>query len=109
MYTKTMANAKRILIETETTETLRLTITGPYTKRSHCTTCGRIEEMLDLNSAADISGTPARELIALLQNGQLHSPESDDGHLLVCRASLEDAINRDDGLRPATLRLQESL
>ena len=104
-----MANAKKILIETETTETLRLRITGPQAIRMYCPECEAVEEMLDLNSAADVSGAAARELIRQVQDGQLHSPESPNGHLLICRASLEEAINREEVLRPAVIRIEENL
>lgn len=94
-----ISNAKKILIETETTETFRLRITGPQTMRSYCPECGRIEEMLDLNSAADASGSAARELLGLIAASVLHSPETARGHLLICRGSLEEAINDDSRLR----------
>lgn len=104
-----MADAKKILIETETTETFRLRITGPQATRMYCPECGTVEEMLDLNSAADVSGAAARELIGHLEDGRLHSPENANGHLLVCRASLEEAINRNDVLRPAVIPIEENL
>ena len=53
--------------------------------------------MLDLNVAADVSGIPARELVKRVETGLLHSPENSDGHLVVCRASLERQINDDPG------------
>jgi hypothetical protein len=64
--------------------------------------------MLDLNSAADISGAPARDLLLRVESGELHSPEDTSGHLLICRRSLERAINQDDRLRPQPFSLQEN-
>jgi hypothetical protein len=104
-----MANAKKILIESETTETFRLRITGPQAMRSYCSVCGTIEEMLDVNSAADVSGAAAREIVRRLELGELHAPEISSGHLLICRGSLEKAINTDKHLRPALMVLKESL
>ena|SRR5688500_7407164 len=104
-----MANAKKILIESETTETFRLRITGAQTMRSYCSECGTIEEMLDVNSAADISGAAAREIFLRVELGELHAPEISSGHLLICRASLEQAINADKHLRPAPMVLKGSL
>ncbi len=95
-----LGNAKKILIETETLETFTLRMTGPHAVRLYCDRCRTMEEMLDLNVAADVSGAPARELIRRVESGVLHSPESTSGHLLVCRASLEREINDDPGLRP---------
>jgi len=108
MYTKTMASAKKILIESETTETFRLSVSGPATITGHCEACCAIDEMLDLNAAADISGVSARELIRLLELGEIHSPETQNGHLLVCRGSLEAAINRGDRFGPRPLLLKKS-
>jgi hypothetical protein len=104
-----MVNAKKILIESETTETFRLRITGPQTIRSYCSECGRVEEMLDLNSAADISGAAAREIFSRVELGELHAPEIASGHLMICRGSLEQAINTDTQLRPALMVSKESL
>jgi hypothetical protein len=101
MYTKTMVSAKKILIESETTETFRLRVTGPQMVRLHCPECDAIEEMLELNTAADIAGVTARELLDMLAASVLHSAETTRGHLLICRASIENAINSDARLAPA--------
>ena len=109
MYTKQMANSKRILIESETTETFRLRVSGPQVARLYCPECETVEEMVDLNSASDISGTAARELLGLIVAGALHSPDTARGHLLICRASLEAAINVDSRFRNGALMLKENL
>lgn len=88
-----MVSARKILIETNTTETVRLRVTGPQAMRLFCRDCGAVEEMLDINLAADVSGTSARDLIRRIECGGLHSPDSVNGYLLVCRASLESEIN----------------
>ena len=109
MYIKTVAKAKKILIETETTETFRLQITGPTATRSYCPECETVEELLDLNSAADVSGATAREIFSRVEQGELHSPESSNGHLLICRASLEQAMNARQQELPGPRVLKESL
>jgi len=109
MYNKPTLNAKRILIESETTETLRVRLIGPTTVRVFCTDCEAMEDMLDLNSAADISGTTARDLLTRVESRELHSPEISSGHLLICRASLELSINADRALRKAALMLEENI
>ena len=106
---KTVEKVKKILIESETTETVRLKINGPQTSRLYCQECDAVEEMLELNSAADVTGIPARDVLELLAKSVLHSPETTTGHLLICRASLELAINADSRLRPAPMLLKESL
>ena len=93
MYTKPMVNAKRILIETDTTETFRVRITGSRAVRLYCRDCEATDEMLDLNAAADVLGASAREIVTRVESGELHAPEVSSGHLLICRASLERATN----------------
>ena len=108
MYTKPMVNTKKILIVSDTTETFRLRIAGSQTVRSYCPDCDSIEEMIDLNAAADVSGAAAREIVTRVESGELHAPDMPSGHLLICRASLETAINADERLRPITM-LQEKI
>lgn len=102
-------NTKKILIETESFETFTLRITRRDAIRLYCDTCRAIEEMLDLNVTADVTGVSAREILGLVESSVLHSPETTGGHLLICRASLEDAINTDTRLRPAPVLLKGSL
>ena len=109
MYNKRALNTKKILIETETTEILRVRLIGPTTVRVFCTDCEAMEEMLDLNSAADISGTTARDLLTRVESRELHSPEISSGHLLICRASLERSINADPAWQDAALMLEENI
>ena len=101
-------NTKKILIETQSREVFRLRIIGPEIARLYCKRCEKIEEMLDLNSAADISGAAARDLLRRVESGELHSPEDTSGHLLICRRSLEQAINQDVRLRPQAFELEEN-
>lgn len=101
-------NTKKILIETESREVFRLRIIGPEIARLYCEYCKKVEEMLDLNSAADISGAPARDLLLRAESGELHSPEDASGHMFICRRSLERAINQDETLRPHAFELEEN-
>lgn len=86
-----ISNAKKILIETDRTETLILR-TGPRLTRFHCAECLQEVAMLDLNSAVTISGRGARELIRCLDSGELHSSQTSDGYLLICFRSLNGII-----------------
>lgn len=101
-------NTKKILIETESREVFRLRIIGPEIETLYCECCQKVEEMLDLNSAADISGAAARDLLKRVEAGELHSPEGGNGHLVICRGSLEREINNDLRLRPDAERWQKS-
>jgi hypothetical protein len=99
MFPKT----KKILIETEKREVFRLRIVGPDIERLYCKCCEEVEEVLDLNSAADISATTARDLLQRIESGEQHSPEHTTGPMFICRRSLVQAINRDESLRPRAL------
>ena len=98
MYTRKTFSAKKIVIETESSETFTLRISGRNTSQLYCEECGRSEEMIELNVAADIASVSAREILSRLDTGVLHSPESTNGHLLICRGSLERQINHDPRL-----------
>ena len=81
---------------------------GAEIARLYCKDCEKVEEMLDLNSAADISGASARDLLQRVDSEELHAPEDASGHLLICRCSLERAINQDVRLRPQGFELEEN-
>jgi hypothetical protein len=104
-----MVNAKKILIETESLETYTLRVSGRETVRLYCEQCDSVEEMLDVNTAADISGAAAREILTRVEMREVHAPETSSGHLLICRASLENSINTDGRLGPGSSMLKESL
>jgi hypothetical protein len=83
------ANAKKILIETESTETLTVRFIGSHRSvNGFCDRCDRDSEMHDLNSAVSISGRGARDLIGEIAGGQLHTVQTPSGHLLICGNSL---------------------
>ena len=83
-------NAKKILIETEQSETVVLRLIEEAAITAYCETCGSEAKMLDLNSAVNYSGRPARMLMREIESGVIHSTETESGHLLVCSASLLD-------------------
>lgn len=89
VYQKMISNTKKILIETDCTETLILR-TGPRVTRFHCPECVQDIAMLDLNSAVTLTGRGARELIRDLEGGAIHSSQSPEGYLLICSRSLKE-------------------
>src|SRR5687768_2499427 len=105
VYQKMISNAKKILIETDCTETLILR-TGPRVTRFHCPECVQDIAMLDLNSAVTLSGRGARELIRDLENGVIHSSQSPEGYLLICSRSL-NGISRDQSTEASRLVICE--
>jgi hypothetical protein len=89
MYTKPMANAKRILIETESRETFVVRTSSPRVAIAYCESCAIETEMLDLNAAVTRSGCGAREIIREIDAGRVHSSQTPSGHLLICANSVE--------------------
>ena len=83
-------DAKRMVIETERTETLIVRIAGntrPVT--TFCELCHAETAMLDLNAAVTVSGRGAHQLIHEIETGSLHSTQTLKGHLLICTISLQ--------------------
>jgi hypothetical protein len=81
-------NAIKILIETDVSETFSVRIGGNHSVRIYCESCGADHDMIDLNAAVTASGIPALELIERIAAGSIHSPRTENGHLLVCLRSL---------------------
>ena len=81
-------NAKKILIETEQSETVVLRLIGKGSITAFCEACGGEATMVDLSSAVNYTGRTARVLIGEIESGAIHSTETASGHLLVCEASL---------------------
>jgi len=84
-------NTKRILIETDSHETVVVRTSSPRIVIAYCESCGIEAEMLDLNSAVTRSGCGARELIREIDAGSVHSSQTPTGHLLICANSLQRA------------------
>lgn len=83
-------NAKKILIETEQSETFVVRLRGKTSLTAFCEKCGAEGNMLDLDSAVNYSGRSARTLMREIESGAIHSAETESGHLLICVASLID-------------------
>jgi hypothetical protein len=85
------SRAKRILIESESIETLVVRVAGRAAATGYCDRCLKDTAMLDLNSAVTVSGRSARDLIGEIETGPLHSSQTSAGHLLICALSLHEA------------------
>lgn len=64
---------------------------GRDTAHGFCSECSAEVELFSLDLAVSISGKRAREILALMQTGKIHSLETAYGHLLLCSHSLEGA------------------
>jgi hypothetical protein len=83
-----VANAKKIVITTESHETLILRL-GPKRRAfGHCGECRKEVEMLTIDQAVSISGFRTSELVRRIGLGEIHGIETESGHLLVCGESL---------------------
>jgi|SRR5688572_1510774 len=87
------ADAKIILIETESTETWIMRVAGKIQPTAFCEHCLMETPMVDLNVAVSATGIRASELLAALAAGIIHSPDTETGHLLLCLTSLKKEID----------------
>lgn len=83
--------SKKYLIATESHEMV-IVRNGRERVYGFCSDCGKEAEMLSLDSAVAVSGKRTREIFSLIENGNVHSLETTNGLLLVCRNSLHGEI-----------------
>ncbi len=86
------ANAKIILITTESHEVIVIRGDGQHTVQGYCPVCGSVVEMMSLDMAVNHSGIGGRELVYRSDGGEVHSIESPAGHLLFCKVSLTNVF-----------------
>lgn len=82
-----MTNAKKILITHESHERV---VVRPIknTLRGFCNACARETELLTLDESVSSVQIPAREIMRRIETGAIHSIETAQGHILICRPSL---------------------
>ena len=61
--------------------------------RFFCAACDAPAEMLSINEAAKRLKTAWREIVHSIENGELHSTETEAGEIYVCAASLSAIEN----------------
>jgi hypothetical protein len=81
--------SKKYLITAESHEILIFRRNKEKAVRRFCAECKTEVEMLTLDAITTETKTPTRELFRLIEKNLLHSFETENGHLLVCRNSLE--------------------
>lgn len=91
-----MANAKKILITTETSEIFILRVNRQRAVTGFCAGCAAETELLTLDEAVSVSSRTALELIEGMRSGAVHYIETPSGHLLIC---LNSAGAEDRGQR----------
>jgi hypothetical protein len=60
--------------------------------RFFCHACEDQSEMLSINEAAQRTTKSWREIVYLIENGELHSTETESGEIYVCAASLSTIV-----------------
>jgi hypothetical protein len=53
-----------------------------------CRKCGFESKFVSLDSATTLSGIRTLNILLLIENGEIHSVESENGHLLICKNSI---------------------
>jgi hypothetical protein len=81
-----MATRKRIEITIETDRVVIIRRNRPT--RALCRECGSEAEMLDIATAAELTGMTDRMLHELMDVQELHLVQSPDGSLRICLESL---------------------
>ncbi|MEP7075200.1 MAG: hypothetical protein ABI878_05260 [Acidobacteriota bacterium] len=84
-----MTNAKKILITRESHETFILRINNKNRAFGFCHECESEAEIVSLDEAVSICGLRTSDLVKRVEDLTLHAIETEGGHLLFCRASLE--------------------
>ena len=90
-------NDKTFLIEQRSAEQIVVRHERVRFAKTYCELCGHISEMLMLDAAVSVSGAATREILALIDDNRVHSGETPNGHLLVCRESLEAVLRSRTG------------
>jgi len=83
-----MANAKKILITTESHETFTLRMHSRERAFGSCRECGRDVEIVTLEQAVWMTRTPTRELLRMVDLQLIHATETDSGFILICVNSI---------------------
>jgi hypothetical protein len=85
---QTMSDAKKILITTRRREVI-LVRNIRETRWRNCPVCEVEREMMSLDEAVAMIGIGGRTIVGHIEAGSLHSSETEDGRLLICRLSLD--------------------
>ena len=90
-------NGKQILITTESLERLVIRRDPERWIEAFCLECCEQVEMVNFDTAISLSGIGGRQLMMRLETGEVHSIETENGHLLICKRSIERILNFEKG------------
>lgn len=100
---------KKILITSETRETFVMRHSSPSAVQGYCFVCGSESQLLTFDSAVGTSYISGRKLIEKIENGEIHTFETDHGGLLLCRNSLTAYISGEKTMNNNLLAIIRSL
>jgi hypothetical protein len=87
-------NAKKLLITTVSHEVFVVRVNRQTTIHAYCPNCEAEVEMLGLDAAISLSGSGWREVIRQIAGDEIHSIETANGDLRVCRNSLINGLQK---------------
>jgi hypothetical protein len=79
---------RQFVITAEKTETYTLRQEPPQSLQTFCEKCDRQVRCLTLDQTVNVTGLGARTIFRLIEAGELHCYETDEGHLLLCPNSV---------------------
>ncbi|MEK6282700.1 MAG: hypothetical protein AABN95_20255 [Acidobacteriota bacterium] len=79
---------RQFVITAEKTETYTLRQEPPQAFETFCEKCDRKVRCLTLDQTVTVTGLGARTIFRLVEAGELHCYETDEGHLLLCPNSV---------------------
>ena len=79
---------RQLIITAEKTETYTVRQEPPQSFQTYCEKCDQEIRCLTLDQTVKVTGLGARTIFRLVEAGELHSYERDDGHLLLCPNSV---------------------
>ena len=82
-----MAKRKLTITETETLEKIVIRVSA----LSRCGECTPAGDWLSLYVASEVSGLSTSMICHLVEGRTVHAAHTEDGHLLICSASLREA------------------
>ena len=90
------SKGKKLLITTEKHEIFVVRGKRDTAIRGFCPKCLEEVEMLILDSTVRVSGVSTREVIRQIAADEIHSIETANGDLLVCRNCLKDRLQKEN-------------
>lgn len=79
---------RQFVITAEKTETYTVRQEPPQSFQTYCEKCDQKVRCLTVDQTVKVTGLGARTIFRLVEAGELHSYETDEGHLLLCPNSV---------------------